>query len=268
MTPHIIFIFFLFALGACIGSFLNVVVWRLPRGESLIRPPSHCPNCQHLLAWRDNIPVFGWILLAANAVIAATASRLGYPIVEAITGLLFAGYYVCFFILQIGPCPAVINAISIFGTPTARALTIQQDWPIYLTDMFLIAALLAASLIDAELFIIPPSIPWWAAGVGLVVHAIVDQPTLPGAVNASPPGAAFALGGGAGLIISIILLRLKILPLSFEEGTPELDVDKERPGESRSNRRTAAARILPERNPRGDAKRCSSSCRRCCWGAD
>src|SRR5207244_1743729 len=130
---------------------------------------------------------------------------------------------------QIGPCPQVHNALDpIFGKPIDRAMMIQLDWPIYLLDMFLIAALLAASLIDAELFIIPPSIPWWAAGVGMVAHAIIDQRTLPGAVNASAPGAALALGAGIGLIISVILLRAGILPLSFEEGTPELEVDKQR----------------------------------------
>ncbi len=228
MTPHIIFILFFFALGACVGSFLNVVVWRLPRGESLIRPPSHCPNCNHLLAWRDNIPVFGWIFLGGKCRYCRSPISPKYPIIEAITGLLFVIYYICFFILQIGPCPQVFNSVSIFGTPTYRALTIQEDWPIYLLDMFLVSALLAASLIDAELFIIPPSIPWWAAGVGMVVHAIIDQPQMPGAVNASAPAAALAIGAGIGLIISIVLLRIGILPLSFAEGTPELDVDKER----------------------------------------
>ncbi|MGH7214361.1 MAG: prepilin peptidase, partial [Tepidisphaeraceae bacterium] len=52
---HVIPILFLFALGACVGSFLNVVVWRLPRDESLVTPPSRCPKCGHRLAWRDNI---------------------------------------------------------------------------------------------------------------------------------------------------------------------------------------------------------------------
>src|SRR3982751_991379 len=61
LSPDLIYILFLFLLGACIGSFLNVVVWRLPRGESLVTPPSHCPNCDKLLPWYDNIPILGWI---------------------------------------------------------------------------------------------------------------------------------------------------------------------------------------------------------------
>jgi len=60
---HVIFIVFFFLLGAVIGSFLNVVVWRLPRGESLVSPPSRCPVCLHPLAWYDNVPVLGWLKL-------------------------------------------------------------------------------------------------------------------------------------------------------------------------------------------------------------
>ena len=61
--PHLFYIIFVFALGSCVGSFLNVVVWRLPRGESLVTPPSHCPKCDRRLKWYDNIPVLGWIIL-------------------------------------------------------------------------------------------------------------------------------------------------------------------------------------------------------------
>lgn len=60
-VPHWFYIVFVFVMGSCIGSFLNVVVWRLPRGKSLLWPPSACPKCGHQLGARDNIPVFGWI---------------------------------------------------------------------------------------------------------------------------------------------------------------------------------------------------------------
>src|SRR5205814_8927755 len=71
-----------------------------------------------------------------------------------------------------------------------------------------------------------------AAGAGMVMPAIIDTPTVPGAVNASPPACALALGAGIGLVISVILLRASTLPLSFEEGTPELEIDKKRRAES------------------------------------
>ena len=49
--------------GACVGSFTNVVVWRLPRQESVVVPGSHCPRCGHAIRWHDNLPVIGWLLL-------------------------------------------------------------------------------------------------------------------------------------------------------------------------------------------------------------
>src|SRR5438309_5983271 len=99
---HPILITFVFILGAVVGSFLNVVVWRLPRGESLITPPSHCPKCNTPLAWYDNIPVFGWIMLKGRCRYCNQAISPRYPIIEAVTGCLFAAYYVIFFILRRG----------------------------------------------------------------------------------------------------------------------------------------------------------------------
>ena len=52
------FVVLLALVGACIGSFLNVVAWRLPRQESVVWPGSHCPNCGHAVRWHDNLPVF------------------------------------------------------------------------------------------------------------------------------------------------------------------------------------------------------------------
>lgn len=218
--PHVIFILFLFALGACIGSFLNVVVWRIPRGESLVHPPSRCPRCEHALAWYDNIPVFGWILLGGKCRYCRAPISPRYPIIEGITGALFVLYYVMFFIVQRGPCPP--------DPMFTRPLTIQQDWPIYLLYMATIAALLAVSLIDAELFIIPIEIPWLLAGLGIVVHTIIDRPSLPGALNTSGPASALAVGAGTGLLISIILLKRRIIAQSFAESAPLLEHEREK----------------------------------------
>src|ERR1041385_3934664 len=104
MAQHLTYILFVFALGACVGSFLNVVVWRLPRGESLISPPSRCPQCETKLAWYDNFPVFGWLWLRGRCRYCATPISARYPTVEFITGAMFVFYYVMFFILHISPC--------------------------------------------------------------------------------------------------------------------------------------------------------------------
>jgi leader peptidase (prepilin peptidase)/N-methyltransferase len=76
-------------LGLCIGSFLNVVIYRLPLGQSLATPPSRCRNCGYALRWFDNIPVLSWVFLRAKCRKCGTGVSWQYPIVELITGLLF-----------------------------------------------------------------------------------------------------------------------------------------------------------------------------------
>lgn len=240
MAQHIVYITFAFVFGACIGSFLNVVVWRLPRvehhdGEGVLRsflrsyralssPPSHCPKCEKRLKWYDNLPVIGWLKLGGRCRYCKAPISPRYPIVEAITGLIFVFYYVMFFIYQIGPCPAVATPGPLFQ--------ISRDFWMYVLLMALAASLLAASLIDAELFIIPLEIPYFIAVVGIVVHTIFDQPHLPGALNLVdsmhiPTFAnALAAGGFVGLVISLILFWRQIIPLSFPRGEPILEVDR------------------------------------------
>ncbi len=76
-----------FAVGAVVGSFLNVVIHRLPRGESLVRPRSHCPSCGETIRWFDNLPVLSWILLGARCRRCRARIALRYPLVEAAAGL-------------------------------------------------------------------------------------------------------------------------------------------------------------------------------------
>ncbi len=85
-----------FLLGASIGSFLNVVIYRLPAGLSLIHPPSRCPHCLTRLKKTENIPVFGWIRLKGKCGHCNTPISIRYPIVEAITGLLFLLVFLVF----------------------------------------------------------------------------------------------------------------------------------------------------------------------------
>ncbi len=224
MLPHWFYILFLFVSGSCIGSFLNVVVWRLPRGKSLVHPPSSCPKCNHLLAWKDNIPVFGWIFLRGKCRYCGAPVSARYPIVEAITGLLFVFYYVAFFILHWGPSIATIGE---FGEIQRLTLsTIENDWAIYGLIIFMICGLLAASLIDAELYIIPIQIPWVMALIAFIVHPFIARPSQPGSLSVSPAGAALCVGSIIGLLISNLLLWRKILPLSFPNGDPMLDWER------------------------------------------
>jgi leader peptidase (prepilin peptidase) / N-methyltransferase len=221
---HAIYIVFLFAIGACVGSFLNVVVWRLPRGESIVSPPSHCPKCGKNLKWYDNLPVIGWLKLGGKCRFCREPISARYPIVEAVTGALFAGYYVCFFMLGIGPCPAPGADRGGWG---AGFFNMGQHWPVYTLYMALLCVLLAASLIDAELYIIPLELLWFIGAVGLIVHAIIDTPRTPGTLNAPPVAAALAAGGATGLLVSLALLKARWFKHSFADGGPLLEVDRE-----------------------------------------
>lgn len=78
-------------IGAAVGSFLNVVVYRLPRGMSLIEPPSHCPTCRRRIRWYDNVPVLSWLVLRGRCRDCRAKISLRYPLVEAATAALFGG---------------------------------------------------------------------------------------------------------------------------------------------------------------------------------
>ena len=78
-------------LGLIVGSFLNVCIHRLPRGQSLLHPPSTCPRCHRRLRWRDNVPVVSWVLLRARCGQCGAPISVQYPLVEIVTALVFAG---------------------------------------------------------------------------------------------------------------------------------------------------------------------------------
>jgi leader peptidase (prepilin peptidase)/N-methyltransferase len=75
--------------GALVGSFLNVVMWRVPRGESIVRPASHCPVCETPLRPRELVPVASWIALRGRCRTCHSAIAVRYPLVELATALLF-----------------------------------------------------------------------------------------------------------------------------------------------------------------------------------
>ena len=77
-------------LGLLVGSFLNVVVWRVPRGASVVSPPSACPGCGHAVRPRDNVPVLSWLLLRGRCRDCSEPISARYPLVEALTAVLFA----------------------------------------------------------------------------------------------------------------------------------------------------------------------------------
>jgi leader peptidase (prepilin peptidase)/N-methyltransferase len=85
-----------FALGASIGSFVNVVVYRIPAGLSLLWPPSRCPHCLNQLKAYDNVPVFGWLWLRGKCRYCKGKISLRYPVIEAVTGMIFLLIFLVF----------------------------------------------------------------------------------------------------------------------------------------------------------------------------
>ncbi len=88
MAVTIIIPLFVFMFGAVVGSFLNVCIWRLPRKESIVFPPSHCPGCGYRIPFYDNIPIVSYLLLRGKCRSCGASISLQYPLVELLTGLI------------------------------------------------------------------------------------------------------------------------------------------------------------------------------------
>jgi len=208
-TPDELWMFFLFLLGASTGSFLNVLVWRLPREISIVHPGSHCVRCKHPLAWYDNLPVIGWFLLMGRCRYCGEKFSIRYPLVELLTGILFVILYWAYF----------VEGVRQFMPDFTNG-----GFLIYAGHIILICALLAGSLIDAEHWIIPLSLCYAAALCGAVLSMIwpylltLDPSSFWRLIPyAGPKTAALALGAALGLIIGILLLYFGVLSRSFTE---------------------------------------------------
>ncbi len=82
-----------FIFGAMIGSFLNVVIYRIPKNESIVFPSSKCQSCQTSLKWYHNIPIFSWVFLGGKCAFCKEKISAQYPIVEFLTGVIFVALY-------------------------------------------------------------------------------------------------------------------------------------------------------------------------------
>jgi leader peptidase (prepilin peptidase) / N-methyltransferase len=96
MTPETLTILGLALIGASIGSFLNVSIYRLPRRESLVWPASHCTSCGRTLAWYENVPVVGWLALRGRCRTCGERISIVYPIVELVTAAVFVSGYLIY----------------------------------------------------------------------------------------------------------------------------------------------------------------------------
>jgi leader peptidase (prepilin peptidase)/N-methyltransferase len=136
----------LFALGCMVGSFLNVCIYRMPMGLSIVSPPSHCPNCKHAIPWYLNVPLFTWLTLRGRCANCNTPIAPRYFIVELLTGIAFLGSW-----------------LGVGRTSAALAL-------VY---CLILSGFIVASFIDFEHFIIPDEITIGGMVAGFLCSAAV-----------------------------------------------------------------------------------------------
>ncbi len=169
-------------LGASIGSFLNVVIYRVPAGLSVLYPPSRCPKCLHRLKPQDNIPVIGWLRLNGRCAYCQTPISARYPLVEAATGLLFLLVF-----LQFGLSWQTVGCWLLFS------------W------------LLALALIDLDTFTLPHPLTKSGLAVGLGVQVLFGFAGTTGLLSSTPiadPTAAIhaLMTGVVGAVLGLWLL--------------------------------------------------------------
>ncbi len=123
-----------FVIGACIGSFLNVVIYRFPNDLSIVKPRSFCPKCKKRLTWRENIPLISWLFQRGKCINCLSVISYRYPLIELSTGILF--------IIFLNSSP------SIYSSSSGSILNIFFSW-------IFLSLLICISLIDINEFWIP-----------------------------------------------------------------------------------------------------------------
>lgn len=154
-------------LGLAVGSFLNVVIYRVPRDESLVRPGSHCPHCGSAVRNRHNVPVFGWLMLRGRCADCAAPISARYPLVEAGTAALF------------------VAVAAKFG--------FSWELPAYL---YLAAVAVALAAIDIDLMRLPDKIvlPSYAVAPLLLLPAVIAEHSWDAALRALAAAALLFAG--------------------------------------------------------------------------
>lgn len=176
-----------FVFGSLIGSFLNVVIYRVPAEKSIVFPGSHC-SCGQPIAWYDNIPILSWFVLRGKARCCGSPYSFRYAFIEVLTGALFLGCWLT-------------------SSPAVAA-----------TGMILVSLLIAATFIDLDHMIIPDGITIWGTAIAVLIAAAV--PTLHGhstepvyILGSFRSGFSAMIGAliGSGVILWIGLLAEAIL---------------------------------------------------------
>lgn len=190
LTADVVVVIWMAAIGACIGSFLNVVVYRLPHGKSVVYPPSQCPRCGHAIRGYDNVPVISWLVLRGRCRDCQAPISPRYPAVEATTALLFA----------LIAAREILARGQNLPSAAVQAATTAEIWGTGIYHLFLLCALLCVSLIESDGNCVPLRLTATTVFVGLIAPAvapILRPATWAGAVSAdAAPGPIAALATG------------------------------------------------------------------------
>jgi leader peptidase (prepilin peptidase)/N-methyltransferase len=218
---------FIFTFGAICGSFINVLVYRLPRNLNIVSPPSACPACSTTLTWRENIPVFGWLFLRGKCRFCKTPISPEYPAVEAFTGLLFVFVYMLWF-----SSPPLLDYIGIdsqYWKPEWARAGLSYMWPGLVLAFVLLGSLITATLIDLRTYTIPLALCWCMAIMGVVVHPLhaLLMPMRRGWRMPAPHEwtiptfgneiIGLSLGAISGIALSTALVQMGVMRRSFHD---------------------------------------------------
>jgi leader peptidase (prepilin peptidase) / N-methyltransferase len=201
-----------FAVGAAIGSLLNVCIYRLPRGAGfwsaiwhLFYPPSHCPGCNKAIAFRDNIPILGWLLLAGRCRNCHSRISVRYPLVELLTAMLFVGVY-WLEVRNVSQMEAssLYHLLGPTGSIWSTWMSPEgvQHWR-FLLHACLIAFLVTASAIDLDLGCIPDTVTLPGMAIGILANTLIGQAYLVPVWYQTPDMAA-SVGKYASLLEAIL----------------------------------------------------------------
>jgi leader peptidase (prepilin peptidase) / N-methyltransferase len=227
-TVHAPIMVFIFAFGACVGSFINVVIYRLPAGMSVTTPPSRCPTCGvRLRFFSENLPILGWFLVRGRCRKCDAPISPQYVLVELGMALLFLALYVGLYVLAWPP------GVSAEWWHSPHTSGIIRTWPLFIAIAFMLAGLVAMTVIDARTFTIPIQIPLFITIAAFIAHplqAFMPQPRM--APTAWPIPATdwhwfmVAAGGMIGVIAGIVLLRFGVLRYSFADYQDYVEEDQ------------------------------------------
>ncbi len=200
-------IIFIFAFGACVGSFLNVVIYRMPRGESIAFPSSHCPKCGRGIRWYDNLPIISWLALRGRCRHCGVKISPQYILVEAFTGMMVVTLYLCYFTLIVrrlgyGPENRLVGDQLFFG----------DAWPMFIAHAAMLCGLLACAAVDIKHYVVPLPVMWVVALIGAAAAAYRPHGFLP---PASAEVTAMSLAAGVGLLVSLLAIEKGWLTPSF-----------------------------------------------------